>query len=101
MRSVGTLIRTEPLLRRRALSQALMFGAFICYWTTITYELIDHHGLSQREIGVFALVGAAGALRRRWPVGSATAGYGRVLSGSGTSSSGWRPWSSPGWASRA
>ena len=62
MRSVGTLIRTEPLLRRRAVSQALMFGAFSSYWTTIAYELIDHHGLSQREIGVFALVGAAGAL---------------------------------------
>ena len=61
LRSVGTLIRTEPLLRRRALSQALMFGAFSCYWTTIAYELVDHHGLSQREIGVFALVGAAGA----------------------------------------
>ena len=62
MRSIGTLIHTEPLLRRRAISQALMFGAFTSYWTTITYELIDHHGLSQRQIGVFALVGAAGAL---------------------------------------
>ena len=38
-----------------------MFGAFTCYWTTIAYELVDRHGLSQREIGVFALVGAAGA----------------------------------------
>lgn len=61
MRSVGRLVRTEPVLRRRALSHALMFGAFTCYWTTIAYELVDRHGLSQREIGVFALVGAAGA----------------------------------------
>ena len=61
MRSVGELVRTQPVLRRRALTQALMFGAFTCYWTEIAYELIDHHGLSQREIGVFALVGAAGA----------------------------------------
>lgn len=61
LRSVAQLVRTEPVLRRRALSHALMFGAFTSYWTAIAYELVEHHGLSQREIGVFALVGAAGA----------------------------------------
>ncbi len=55
------LIRSEPVLRRRAVAQALMFGAFSCYWTSIAYELISAHHLSQLEIAVFALVGAGGA----------------------------------------
>ncbi len=62
MASIGTLIRTEPALRRRAVTQALMFGAFSAFWTSITFELVDHHGLSQAAVGIFALVGAAGAL---------------------------------------
>jgi predicted MFS family arabinose efflux permease len=56
-----TLARTEPVLRRRALSQALMFGAFTAYWTAIADELIRHHGFNQAQVAVFALVGAAGA----------------------------------------
>lgn len=59
--SVGELVRDEPALRRRAVCQALMFGAFTCYWTAIAYELIDVHGLSQDAIALFALVGAGGA----------------------------------------
>ncbi|HEX4702959.1 MAG TPA: MFS transporter [Pseudonocardiaceae bacterium] len=59
--SVVVLARREPVLRRRALSQALMFATFSAFWTAITYELIGAHHLSQTGIGVFALVGAAGA----------------------------------------
>jgi len=59
--SVWTLVRTEPVLRRKAFAQAMMFGAFTAYWTAIAYELIDRHGFSQGEIAVFALVGAGGA----------------------------------------
>ena len=59
--SVVTLARDEPVLRRLALSQACMFGSFTAFWTAIAYELISAHGLSQGEIGLFALVGAAGA----------------------------------------
>jgi predicted MFS family arabinose efflux permease len=55
------LIRDEPVLRRRAVAQALMFGAFSCFWTSIAYELISAHHLSQLGIAVFALVGAGGA----------------------------------------
>ena len=55
------LIRAEPVLRRRALAQAMMFGAFSCFWTSIAYELISAHHLSQLGIAVFALVGAGGA----------------------------------------
>lgn len=59
--SIVRLARTEPMLRRRALTQALLFGAFTAFWTAIAYELIDHHHLTQSGVAVFALVGAAGA----------------------------------------
>jgi predicted MFS family arabinose efflux permease len=61
LRSVGHLAKTEPVLRNRAMAQACMFGAFTTFWTAITYELIAAHGLTQVQIGIFALVGAAGA----------------------------------------
>lgn len=61
MRSVLDLVRTEPALRWRAFSQALLFAAFTAFWTAIAYELIDAHHLGQVQIGIFALVGATGA----------------------------------------
>lgn len=61
MASVVRLARTEPVLRQRALGQALMFATFSAFWTAITYELVRQHHLGQTAIGVFALVGAAGA----------------------------------------
>jgi predicted MFS family arabinose efflux permease len=60
--SVAMLARTQPVLIRRALTQAAMFGAFTAYWTAISYQLADRHHLSQNGIAVFALVGAAGAV---------------------------------------
>ena len=59
--SVVHLAATEPVLRRRGLGQAAMFGAFTAYWTGIAYELIDEHGLDQNGVAGFALVGAVGA----------------------------------------
>jgi predicted MFS family arabinose efflux permease len=59
--SLGELIRNEPVLRRRAVRQACMFGSFSAFWTAITYELVDAHHLSQTGIAIFALVGAGGA----------------------------------------
>jgi len=61
MRSILTLVREEPALRRRAVCQALVFGAFSAFWTSVAFELTGRHGLTQTEVGVFALVGAAGA----------------------------------------
>jgi predicted MFS family arabinose efflux permease len=54
-------VKTEPVLRNRAIAQALMFGTFTAYWTAIAYELIGAHRFDQTDIGIFALVGAAGA----------------------------------------
>jgi predicted MFS family arabinose efflux permease len=61
MASIARLVRTESTLRRRALTQALLFGAFTAFWTAVAFELISRFGFSQTAIGLFALVGAAGA----------------------------------------
>ncbi|WP_206745633.1 MFS transporter [Jatrophihabitans sp. GAS493] len=82
LRSLGMLVRTEPALRRRAACQALMFGTFSCFWTSIAYELIDEHGFSQTAIGLFALVGAAGALAA--PIAGRLADHGHSVIGSGS-----------------
>ena len=79
--SVIALARSEPALRRRAIGQASMFGAFSAFWTVIAFELSGEHHLSQTGIGIFALVGAAGAAAA--PVGGwlGDHGYGRIGSG--------------------
>ena len=79
--SIGALVREEPVLRWRALCQASLFAAFSAFWTAIGYELIDEHGLSQAWVGVFALVGAAGATAA--PIGGRLADRGHGRSGSG------------------
>jgi predicted MFS family arabinose efflux permease len=81
LRSVLTLVREEPVLRRRALCQATLFAAFSAFWTAIAYELIGEHGFSQAQIAIFALVGAGGAAAA--PLGGKLAdrGYGAVGSG--------------------
>ena len=79
--SVWQLVRTEPRLRRQALAQATMFGAFTAYWTAIAYELIDDHGFSQGEIAVFALVGAGGAAAAPIAGRIADKGYGDIARG--------------------
>lgn len=81
MRSIGLLARTEPALRRRAVCQALMFGTFSVFWTSITFELIRVHHLSQTGIAIFALVGAGGALAA--PIAGRLADRGHGVIGSG------------------
>lgn len=63
LRSTARLMRIHPALRRRALYQAAMFGAFSAFWTTISFVLTSapfHY--SQWQVGLFALAGAGGAL---------------------------------------
>jgi predicted MFS family arabinose efflux permease len=79
--SLGELVRHEPVLRRRALCQATMFGAFSAFWTAIAYQLIAGHGFSQGQIAVFALVGAGGAVAAPVAGRIADRGYGRRASG--------------------
>lgn len=63
LRSLATLYRRTPVLQRRSAYQACQFAAFSLFWTAVPLELAGpRFGYSQAGIGVFALVGAAGAL---------------------------------------
>jgi predicted MFS family arabinose efflux permease len=62
MRSLWTLIRTQPLLRESCAMGALVFASFSCFWTTLAFLLDSHYKLGPGVAGTFGLVGAAGAL---------------------------------------
>lgn len=58
--SLWPLMRSQPVLRRRAAYQAAMFGAFTLFWTAVPLLLATpQFGLGQEGIAVFALAGAA------------------------------------------
>lgn len=60
--SMAGLLRDLPALRWRAAYQTLMFAAFSMFWTAVPLMLADHFGLGESDIGLFALIGTAGAL---------------------------------------
>lgn len=73
------LFMTERLLRRRAAFGALGFAAFSVLWTTIAFLLAGppyHYG--DAVIGLFGLVGAAGALCANFAGRWADRGLGQV-----------------------
>jgi predicted MFS family arabinose efflux permease len=61
--SMGGLVRDLPVLRRRAIYQAGMFGAFSVFWTVVPLLLASPaYGMNQRDIAWFALAGVAGTI---------------------------------------
>lgn len=62
LRSVLAVVRAEPVLRLRSGYGFFGFGSFSVFWTSAAFLLArwPYH-YSQTEIGVFALVGVAGA----------------------------------------
>jgi len=77
--SMWHLLKTTPILRRRAAYQACMFGAFSLFWTCVSLELTGpHFGLSQTGVAIFALVGVAGAIAS--PVAGRRADHGKSRS---------------------
>ncbi len=63
MRSLITLIRTEPLLRLAALRGTLCYACFGAFWTTLVFLLRQpQFNMGSEESGLFGLVGAFGAL---------------------------------------
>lgn len=61
--SVFTIMREEPLLRRRSAYGALGFAAFSVLWTSIAFLLArPPYSFNQAVIGLFGLVGVAGAI---------------------------------------
>jgi hypothetical protein len=65
MRAIVELVRREPVLRRRSLVGAGVYGAFNVLWTTIAFLLaFPPFGFTEAGIGVFALVGGGRGGRR-------------------------------------
>jgi predicted MFS family arabinose efflux permease len=60
--SLWKLLRQHGLLRRRAAYQATVFAGFNLFWTAVPLVLSQAFGFGQREIALFALAGAGGAL---------------------------------------
>ena len=77
--SMWHLLATTPVLRRRAVYQAGLFGAFSLFWTVTPLMLAGpQFGVSHTGIAIFALVGMAGALAS--PVAGRLADQGHTLS---------------------
>lgn len=76
--SLFHLVANTPVLRRRALYQAGLFGSFSLFWTVAPLELTSPaFGLSQTGVAIFALVGMAGAIAS--PVAGRMADSGHTL----------------------
>ncbi|RQH01097.1 MFS transporter [Paraburkholderia dinghuensis] len=78
--SLWHLFTRFAVLRERALYQGLLFGTFSLFWTSVPLELTRHYGLTQEQIGLFALVGALGAAAAPVAGRLADAGYTRGTS---------------------
>ncbi|GAA3118521.1 putative MFS family arabinose efflux permease [Kribbella aluminosa] len=77
LRSTITLWR-EPMFRESAVRAFFIFASFSTLWTSIALPLTER-GLSHAEIGVFGLIGAAGAFAAG-PAGRlADRGHGRLV----------------------
>ena len=63
LKSIWKLVRTEPVLRRRSLYGSLAFAGFSVLWTSIAFLLArPPYTYGQAMIGLFGLLGVAGAL---------------------------------------
>ncbi|PFM97247.1 MFS transporter [Bacillus cereus] len=75
LNSMWQLLRTTPILRRRAMYHACIFGAFSLFWTTVPLLLSSPaFHFSQTAIALYALVGITGAIAA--PIGGRLADLG-------------------------
>jgi len=78
---VGSTVRllwNMPVVRRRAIYQALMFAAFNVFWTSVPILLAKRFGLGSHGIALFALAGCGGALAAPLAGRLADRGWGRL-----------------------
>lgn len=63
LRSMLHLLKTTPVLQRRAIYHFCVFGTFSLFWTTVPLLLTGPiFNFSQKEVALFALVGVSGAV---------------------------------------
>lgn len=79
LKSMIYLFLETPVLRRKAIYQAFVFGAFCLFWTASPMFLSgpEFH-FSQTQIALFALVGVAGAVSAPFAGRAADLGFGQL-----------------------
>lgn len=61
LRSLWELIKSQPALREASLIQAMLFGAFSVFWSTLAFLLTrPPYAYGSKAVGLFGLVGIAG-----------------------------------------
>lgn len=80
--SMWHLLRTTPILRRRAAYHACVFASFSLFWTTVPQLLTSSmFHFSQKEVALFTLVGVAGAVAAPIAGRIADRGFTRLATG--------------------
>ncbi len=78
LRSVGTIVREDSLVRRRMVLGGVGFGCFTILWTALSFLLAaPPYSYGSGVIGLFGLAGLAGALAAVWAGRFADRGHGR------------------------
>jgi predicted MFS family arabinose efflux permease len=63
LRSLWELVKSQPALREASLIQAMLFGAFSVFWSTLAFLLTrPPYSYGSQVVGLFGLVGIAGIL---------------------------------------
>ena len=82
LRSVVRIIAEEPVLRLRMVYGATTYASFGVFWTSVGFLLAGpEYGWSDGEIGLFTLVGVAGALAAKFAGALADRGHARIQAG--------------------
>ena len=80
--SLGPLLANTPTLHRRSFYQGMLFGCFSLFWTAVPLLLEGpRFNFTQVGIGLFALVGAGGAIASPFAGRAADAGYSQQVTG--------------------
>ena len=80
--SLGPLLAKTPTLHRRGFYQGVLFGCFSLFWTAAPLLLEGtRFNFTQVGIGIFALVGAGGAIASPFAGRAADAGHGQRVTG--------------------
>lgn len=77
--SMKELLVETVILQRRSFYQAMLFGGFCVFWTTVPLLLTDQFHYTQKDIALFALAGVAGAIVAPIAGGLADKGFARAL----------------------